>query len=365
MSEQARAAEPRVLLVVKGLDLGGIERMVADLAIGLHERGVPVEVAVVTDRRNRLAGRIERAGVTLHRMGGTDRPGLRPSARLARLVRSGRYDVVHVHSPAPAVVVRLKLIGAKVRVVTTLHNSWRALHPLTRLGWWATWWRDDLRLAVSADAVDSAPRPWRRRLRVLPHAVDQRQLAAARAGAAAARASLGLAEGTSLLVAVAAHRPAKNHPNLLRALRRLVDHGAAVHLAVVGEGPQLGANQRLAAELGMTGAVSFLAPRDDVWALIAAADVVVVASDFEGQPLVVLEALALGRPVVATAVGRVPELVGPRQGRVVPPADPVALADAVRDVLASPPPGATPTTSWTLDDAIDEHARLYRELVAR
>lgn len=359
------STQPRVLLVVKGLDLGGIERMVADLAVGLHERGVPVEVAVVTDRRDRLAGRIERAGVPLHRMGGTDRLGLGPSARLARLVRSGRYDVVHVHSPAPAVVVRLKLIGAKVRVVTTLHNSWRALHPVTRLGWWATWWRDDLRLAVSADAVDSAPRPWRRRLRVLPHAVDPRQLAAARAGAAAARTSLGLAPGTRLLVSVAAHRPAKNHPNLLRALRRLLDQGAAVHLAVVGEGPQLAANRSLAASLGVADAVSFLAPRDDVWSLIAAADVVVVASDFEGQPLVVLEALALGRPVVATAVGRVPELVGPRQGRVVAPGDPVALADAVAGVLAAPLADVeTPPTSWSLDDAIDEHHRLYSELVS-
>lgn len=362
------SADPRVLLVVKGLDLGGIERMVAELAIGLHERGGPVEVAVVTDRRDRLAGRISAAGVPLHRMGGTDRFGWRPSARLARLVRSRRYDVVHAHSPAPAVVVRLAAVGARVKVVTTLHNSWRALHPLTRVGWWLTWWRDDLCLAVSADAADSAPRPWRHRVRVLPHAVDSRQLAVAREGAPAARASLGLAEGTRLLVSVAAHRPAKNHPNLLWALRRLVDQGAAVHLAVVGEGPRLEANRRLAAELEVADAVSFLAPRDDVWSLIAAADVVVVASDFEGQPLVVLEALALGRPVVATAVGRVPELVGPRQGRVVPAGDPVALAAGVAEVLAAPSPGedglATTTTPWTLDDAIDEHRRLYAELVA-
>jgi glycosyltransferase involved in cell wall biosynthesis len=105
-----------------------------------------------------------------------------------------------------------------------------------------------------------------------------------------------------------------------------------------------------------------------VLARIAAADVLVVASDYEGQPLVVAEALALGRPVVATAVGRVPELVTPSVGRVVPPGDPEALGAALTELAADPElrrrlgDAAHDVPHWNLDDVLDAHLVLYRSL---
>ena len=92
-----------------------------------------------------------------------------------------------------------------------------------------------------------------------------------------------------------------------------------------------------------------------------------VASDYEGQPIVVAEALALGVPVVATAVGRVPEMVNATVGRVVPPRDPGALADALTELATSPELRAAMSThgrsqhsSWTLDDVIAAHLAVYR-----
>ena len=87
----------------------------------------------------------------------------------------------------------------------------------------------------------------------------------------------------------------------------------------VGEGPNLADHVALVAELGLADVVTFTPATDDVLSLIAEADILAVASDYEGQPIVVAEALALGLPVVATAVGRVPEMVNTTVGRVVPP----------------------------------------------
>lgn len=101
--------------------------------------------------------------------------------------------------------------------------------------------------------------------------------------------------------------------------------------------------------------------------MISDADMLVVASDYEGQPLVVLEALALGRPVVATAVGRVPELVSPAVGRVVPPGDPAALGAAIAELAADPalralmgPRAVLRGLAWSLDDVVDAHLAIYR-----
>ena len=97
----------RVLLVTKGLDLGGVERVVVDLAIGLSARGVDVEVAVVNSRRDRLAPVLDAAGITVHRLDGSDLIGAGAARRLTRLVNDPRFDVVHVHGPLPTVVARL------------------------------------------------------------------------------------------------------------------------------------------------------------------------------------------------------------------------------------------------------------------
>ena len=102
------------------------------------------------------------------------------------------------------------------------------------------------------------------------------------------------------------------------------------------------------------------------------ADLLAVASDYEGQPIVVAEALALGLPVVATAVGRVPEMVNTSVGRVVPPRDPSALGAALAELAMSPLLLAEMSANarralhaWTLDDVVAAHLSLYSDVIAR
>jgi glycosyltransferase involved in cell wall biosynthesis len=355
----------RVLLVTKGLDIGGVERIVVDLALGLRARGVEAEVAVVNGQRRALVGVLHEAGVVVHDLGGSDRIGIGGARRLARLAGDLRYDLVHVHGPLPSVVVRL---AARHRpVVTTSHTPWTALHPLTRLAWHLTARRDAATVAVSGVVQASLPSRLAARAVVLPHGVDRRAINAA-AAAPLERAAPG---DDVQIVTVASHRDAKNYPNLLRAVRHARDRGASVRLLAIGEGPGLDAHRRLAHELGIGDVVEMRPPEPEVLRAIAGSDVLVVASDYEGQPLVVLEALALGRPVVATAVGRVPELVGPTVGRVVPPGDPVALGDAIAELASDPElrvrmgdAARRQGLTWTLDDVVDAHVALYADVVA-
>jgi glycosyltransferase involved in cell wall biosynthesis len=355
--------EPRVLLVTKGLDIGGLERVVVDLAAAMRRRGVDVEVALVNSRRDALAEALHRHSIPVHELGGTDRIGWAATRRLAVLVRADRYDVVHAHGPLPAVVVRLA--SRRTPVVTTSHTMWGALRPPTRLAWWATAGRDAATLAVSSVVARSLPGRPAERAEIVPHGVDPRALpspsqlehgdpAPSRTGVTA--------------VTVASHRHAKDYPTLLRALRIAIDAGADLRIVAVGEGPDLPAHEALAATLGLTEAVDFRPPTPDVLHVIASGDLLVVASGVEGQPLVVVEALALGRPVVATAVGRVPELVTPSVGRVVPPGDPTALAAALVEVANDPDlrramqKAAAAAPTWTIDDVVDAHLAIYRRL---
>jgi glycosyltransferase involved in cell wall biosynthesis len=352
---------PRVLLVAKGLDIGGIERIVVDLAVGLAGRDAVPEVAVVNDRRDGLMGLLEAEGVMVHRLGGSDRIGVTGAWHLARLVTARRFDVVHVHGPLPAIVARM--VPRHRPVITTSHTLWGGLRPLARLGWRLTASRDAASVAVSAAVAASLPRSIAARTRVIPHGVDPDAIEAARA-AAGPRHRDGVRA-----VAVASHRDVKNYPNLLRAVRVARDAGAPVQLVAVGEGPDLERHRSMARELGLADVVSFVAPTPDALGVIASADVLVVASDFEGQPLVVSEALALGCPVVATAVGRVPELVGPGVGRVVPPDDADALGAALAELALDQglrqsmgTAAAHSGLAWTLPDVVAAHLALYEEL---
>jgi glycosyltransferase involved in cell wall biosynthesis len=125
----------------------------------------------------------------------------------------------------------------------------------------------------------------------------------------------------------------KGLPHLLEAAAGL----PAARFVVAGDGPERAALEAHARRLGLDGRLRFLGYRSDIPALLAACELVVLPSLFEGHPLALLEAMAAGRPVVATAVGGVPEIVDHGvTGLLVPPADSAALGAAIGALLADP-----------------------------
>jgi glycosyltransferase involved in cell wall biosynthesis len=140
---------------------------------------------------------------------------------------------------------------------------------------------------------------------------------------------------------------------------------------IAGDGPLDAELRRQARAAGV--AIRFLGPRHDVPALLGAADVVVVPSTWEGQPLVVQEALRAGRPLVATRVGGIADLTGDHGAVLVPPGDPVALATAVTRILDDPQAAAGLAAAAraraaclpTETAAVDQALGVYQTMTAR
>jgi glycosyltransferase involved in cell wall biosynthesis len=162
----------------------------------------------------------------------------------------------------------------------------------------------------------------------------------------------------------------KGHRHLLDAIARLQARGTPCTLVLVGEGPERSALERQGEQLGID--VRFLGFRTDVGPLLARADVVALSSLQEGMSNAVMEAMAAGRPVVATDVGGTGELLHGR-GILVPPADPEALADGISRVVSDTALAtelgrnarAWSRAQLSADFMVDQQIRIYRELVDR
>jgi len=191
---------------------------------------------------------------------------------------------------------------------------------------------------------------------------------------ASKRSDLGWPSGQPVVGTVARLHRQKGVVNLLRAAPQILSTFPEIKIAVVGDGPQGGSLRREAQRLGLEGHLFFLGERKDAASVMALFDVFVLPSLWEGLPFVLVEAAALGKPIVATAVDGVPEILEDgKTGLLVPPKDPSALADAVIRLLKDKEEarrlGAMARTlvppRFPLRRMIDQTQNLYLELMGR
>jgi len=322
----------RVLWLIRGLGPGGAEHLlVAHARVGsAHFR---YDVAYQVAAKDQLVGELEAEGATVHRLDTSPTWPL----ELRRLVADREIDVVHAHSPIMAVGARLALRalpgGRRPALVYTEHNRWGAYRRSTRWANAATFWLDHRTFAVSDEARRSVAGVLRGRVETLHHGIDAQRVRAMAGDRSATRHRIGITDTEPLVVNVANFRVEKAHDVLLAALATLRDQGRPVHALLVGHGQRFDAIADLVTELHLGDQVQMLGFRDDVAALLGAADALVLSSDHEGLPVAIMESLALGIPVVATAVGGVPEAITDEcEGLLVAPRDPDALADAIARV---------------------------------
>jgi glycosyltransferase involved in cell wall biosynthesis len=364
---------------VLGTAVGGTAKHVSVLASGCRDAGLAVSAFGPSGTAG-LFGR----GITFGRVDIADRPRpVRDVFAIGRLrsgLRARRPDVVHAHgvrAGALAVVAVAGWPGRRRRpgqpaIVITVHNAppegtaARFVHrQLERV------------CARRADVVLCASGDLRARMSGLG-ASDARQFDVPAApvrqptGAqlARARADVG-ANGRPVVLAVGRLAPQKALDVLVDAAARWRHREPAPLTVIAGDGPLKAA---LADQAGTAGTeVLLLGARDDVPALLAVADVVVLPSRWEARALVLQEAMQLGRPIVATRVGGTPELTGPDGAVLVPPGDPDALAAAVVAVLddqllAARLGGAARTRSAAFPaekDAVQAALTIYAQLAAQ
>lgn len=328
----------KVAAVIKSLGPGGAERLLVEFAGQAHAHSIDLAVVSLLDQKRELIADIERTGVTVRCVGVSRLAEVRWVPTLLRELRRQRPDVIHLHSPAVAPLVRLashaRLLGRRrPAIVTTEHNTWDSYRTLTRWATRMTARLDDATIAVSEEVRASITSPRvRKRTTYIQHGIDLARARSASIDRAGMRRSLGLTDDHIAVVTVANYRRQKNYPNLLAAAAEATSISPRIRFITVGQGPLRDLVESEHRRLGLGDRLQLLGYRRDTASVLAAGDVFTLASDYEGLPVALMEATALGLPVVATAVGGIAETITPAAGRLVPAADPHALARAIVEV---------------------------------
>jgi glycosyltransferase involved in cell wall biosynthesis len=347
---------------------------VCSLAAGLVARGVDVTVCGPPGSDAEYGFGAAGARFTPVDLGRSPAAGA-PAVAALRAAGSGA-GVVHAHGLRAALVAALALGGRPVPLVVTWHGA--DVPTGGRAGVMARWMeRRAVRaatvvLGVSSDLVDRARRHGARDVRLAPAAVPRpparppRPPADGERSRQHARAEFGAVD-RPLLLAVGRLEPPRGYDVLLDAAAQWAHHELRPLLAVAGEGPQRAALERRIEAEKLP--VLLLGRRDDVPELLSAADLVVLPSRWEARALIAQEALYAGVPLVATAVGGTPELVG-EAALLVPYGDADALARAVTGLLgdqerrhALAVAGRAQAATWpTEDDTVAQVLSVYDEL---
>lgn len=326
----------RVLWLIKGLGPGGAEHLLLAAAGARDTARFDYEAAYLLPWKDALAGRLAERGVPVSCFGVRDERDLRWVLALRRRLRRKPVDIVHTHSPYVASMARLAVRSlpkrVRPRLVCTEHNAWSTFRGATRrLNAWTARW-DDATIAVSRETLDSMRGRARARGELVVHGVDVEAIAALRDERLAARTELGITPDTVLVGTVANYHHKKDWPNLLHAARRVADLGASarIRFCFVGQGPLESEVRAMHRALDLDGTVILTGHRPDAVRLMAGCDLFVLGSRYEGLPVAIMEALALGLPIVATAVGGIPDaLAADVDARLVAPGDPNALAAGI------------------------------------
>lgn len=331
----------RVLQVIRPAS-GGMRAHLLLLARGLTAQGVEVGVVSPAAELNAEAGK---AGAATFMAAIGDRPSpadLAALLALDRAVRSFAPDLLHAHGLRAAwlarPVARIRHLPAVVTYHATLDGGGSLRRAVTLLleRLLAPWTAQAIAVSemVRSDLLARAGLP-PEAVRTILNGAD---LAAGvpRVSREDVRRSLGVPAGVPAVITVARLAPQKDLPTLLRAAAKVI--GAIdAHFLLVGDGPLRRELEETAKNLGLAGRTHFLGYRDDVPVLLQACDLFALSSAYEGAPLAVIEALAAGLPVVATAVGGLPELVPEgRAGYLVRAGDHDSLAERILTLCSRP-----------------------------
>jgi glycosyltransferase involved in cell wall biosynthesis len=356
-SEPAQRKPIRVLRVIARLNMGGPALHVAYLSAGLAERGYETTLVAGSLARGEgsMAYVAEELGVEIVKLDALSREisPIRDALsmlRLARLIREQRPQILHTHTAKAGTVGRLAaLLAGSSRppiVVHTFHGhvlhgyfgpfksqAFRLLERLlarmtTRLVAVSPQVRDDL-VSLGVAPVE--------KFSVVRLGIELGERVQTQVGGAAARARLGIAQERFVVGWVGRMTGVKRTGDVLQSVARLRENGIDAALLLVGDGPDRERVEQRASELGIIRHCFFLGYQEDVSGWYQAFDTLILPSANEGTPVVVIEALASGCPVVATSVGGVPDVVREGvDGFLVPAGDVEALAERLTRLAADP-----------------------------
>ena len=324
-----------VVQILYSLEIGGVEKLAVTVAAHLDRKRFRPAICAL-DRDGVLSKELAQYGIPYHVLW---RKGMEAGVlkRLYRCFRQEKARVVHTHQ-FPQLLFSLlpaKVCGAKI--VHTEHEYFlyrrdaRARRIFKQLMRFCSAFTvvgpDVARYYTEELGVPSS------RMHVIANAVDLDQFRVAGPGP---RTGLGISDEEVVFGIVGRLEPEKDHRTLLQAFRALLAHRPAARLLIVGDGSLRGEIEAQCRALDLERKVTLLGARSDIPEVLAAVDVFVLSSVQEGVPLSVVEAMGAGKPVIATDVGGLRLLVKPAvNGLLVPPADPAALEEAMRELAGN------------------------------
>lgn len=369
----------KVCLMLGGMGFGGGEKYVLYIAEGLSGHGYSFHF--VTYKESLFTREARRRGHETKVIDMTRRLSPLGLLRLTRFFKDQAFDLVHTNGARMNFYGRLaaRLAGVP-HVCSTVHNSLYD-YPIGALkrslyvavdAWTA---RYAERIIAVADALAADLRDKygiaAEKVLTIHNGVDMEELRATR-GREALREELGLKPEDPCLSAIGRMTNQKGFTFLVRALPSIAERSPGVRCLFVGDGPLRYDLEREAHALGVADICRFTGMRTDIPDILSATDVFVMPSLSEGFPMVLLEAMGMGRPVVATAVSGNPELIEDgRTGKLVAPSDPKALAEAVLRLLENPDEAQAlgkaalikVSTSFTVQIMVEKTERVYRSLL--
>jgi glycosyltransferase involved in cell wall biosynthesis len=347
-SPSRRAA---ILVLIKSLGLGGAERLLVDGLPYLDRERFDYRFAYLLPGKDFLAPRLEEAGFPVRCLtrgpsrNGPIRPGAGSTLRaltgavpaLWRLQTRERPALIHAHLPTAGILARLVARRRRIPVVYTEHNLQERYHPLTRWLNRVTYALNSHVLAVSHDVAESIRRHGMDRhttVETLANGIPVAEVLAEARDLRDLRQELAIPADHLVVGTVAVFRRQKRLDDWLEVAARVAAARPDVFFLLVGHGPEEEGLRARIDSLGLRGRVRLPGFRADGRRLLALLDLYLMTSEFEGLPVALLEAMALGKPVVATAVGGIPEVVRHgKEGLLCPVGEVDRLAALVEELL--------------------------------
>lgn len=365
----------KILQLIDGLNFGGAEVLLVDLVRGIKKSGYDVSVGYST--HGPLEQRLLDLGISYKRLPRLGRIDPFLFIKICLLILREKPDIVHTHLFKSDLHGRLaaRLCGVPV-VVSTSHNNdvWARRFPLGQI------YGMTAKLTDRVIAVSDEVREYQiqytgistEKIIVIENGVDVQRFSNQENAGLAIRNELQIQPAAPVIGIIGRLQPQKDHSNFLNAAVHIRKNLPEARFVIVGDGPLREELMAQAQTLGLGSAVIFCGVRQDIPAVLAALNVLVISSKWEGLPVTLLEGLAARCPIVSTAVGGVPNVVMDGESALlVPSVDSSALAIAVLKILQSPSLAKSlveagfekVNNQFSLDAMVAKILNLYRELL--
>jgi len=329
-----------VLHMIDGLSIGGAEMLLITFASQARLHGMKMTViGLQNDQDTPIIHSLKELGVHIEIFPDEHLFSLRRIIKIIRFIKSEKFDLMQTHLTYANVLGGLAGWFAGVPVIATLHSTREGSRP--------NYLRNKIELltikyltkrvvAVGQSVADAyRSQLGNKRLEVIRNAVLPPQVLSI-SERQSLRNEFSIDLSSQVIIAVGRIAASKGYSDLISAFSPIHSRYSKVSLLIIGSGDLSDKIKNQVSDLQLDEVVHFLGERNDITRCLAASDIFVSSSHWEGLPLAVLEAMMAGLPIVATAVGDLPQVVTPEIGLTVPPHNPQQLSEALLTLLAHP-----------------------------